>query len=204
MLVERMRRDLQEARGWFTRQEFSEAIALAQLAPGPLAAQLATYLGFVHYGVLGATLVSLAFVLPSFVMVVALGWAYVAYGGLSWVQAVFYSVGAAVIGIIGRDLPWPVVQRVYDSGQKRLSIHAPAALAGAMSQAAAENLISASGADPAALLGGPAAAAVVVLSTPYRSDASAARATLGAALAALAPLEELLMRAGGSVAAPAN
>ena len=57
----------------------------------------------------------------------------------------------------------------------------------------------------AALLGGPAAAAVVVVSTPYRSDASGARATLGAALAALAPLEELLMRAGGSVAAsPAN
>jgi chromate transporter len=68
--------------------------------PGPLAAQLAIYLGFVHYGILGATLVGVAFVLPSFLMVVALGWAYVQYGGIGWMQAVFYGVGAAVIAII--------------------------------------------------------------------------------------------------------
>src|SRR6185436_3043163 len=74
--------------------------ALAQLAPGPLAAQLAIYLGFVHYKVLGATLAGIAFVIPSFLMVVALGWAYVRYGGLSWMQAVFYGVGPCVIGII--------------------------------------------------------------------------------------------------------
>src|SRR5207253_7582400 len=73
---------------------------LAQLMPGPLAAQLAMYLGYVHYRVLGATVVGIAFVIPSFLMVVALGWAYVRYGGLSWMQAVFYGVGAAVIGII--------------------------------------------------------------------------------------------------------
>jgi chromate transporter len=75
-------------------------LALAQLAPGPLAAQLGIYLGYVHYRVLGATLVGLAFVFPSFLMVVALGWAYSLYGGLSWMQAVFYGVGASVIGII--------------------------------------------------------------------------------------------------------
>ncbi len=68
--------------------------------PGPLAAQLAIYLGYVHYRVKGATLVGVAFVFPSFAMVVALGWAYTLYGGLSWMQAVFYGVGAAVIGII--------------------------------------------------------------------------------------------------------
>jgi chromate transporter len=68
--------------------------------PGPLAAQLAIYLGFIHYGVLGATLVGLAFVIPSFLMVLALGWGYVTYGGISWMQAVFYGVGPAVIGII--------------------------------------------------------------------------------------------------------
>src|SRR6202043_111448 len=54
----------------------------------------------VHYGVVGATLVGIAFVLPSFLMVVALGWAYQLYGGLPWMQAVFYGVGASVIGII--------------------------------------------------------------------------------------------------------
>ncbi|WP_332608463.1 chromate transporter [Achromobacter sp. ESBL13] len=95
-----MHRDLVQARGWITDGDYKEGLALAQLAPGPLAAQLAIYLGYVHYRILGATLVGIAFVLPSFVMVVALGWAYVRFGGLAWMQAVFYGVSAAVIGII--------------------------------------------------------------------------------------------------------
>jgi chromate transporter len=99
-LVGYMHRDLVERRNWITEADYREGMALAQLAPGPLAAQLAIYLGYVHYGVLGATLVGVAFVLPSFVMVLALGWAYVLYGGLSWMRAVFYGVGPAVIGII--------------------------------------------------------------------------------------------------------
>ena len=99
-LVGYMQRDLVEQRRWISDADYKEGLALAQLAPGPLAAQLAIYLGYVHYGILGATVVGLAFVLPSFVMVVAMGMAYVAYGGLSWMQAVFYGVGACVIGII--------------------------------------------------------------------------------------------------------
>lgn len=99
-LVGYMHRDLVEQRGWITEADYKEGLALAQLAPGPLAAQLGIYMGYVHYRVLGATLAGLAFVLPSFLMVVALGWAYVRYGGLPWMQAVFYGVGAAVIGII--------------------------------------------------------------------------------------------------------
>lgn len=99
-LVGYMHRDLVEQRGWITEADYKVGMALAQLAPGPLAAQLGIYLGFVHYGVLGATLVGVAFVLPSFLMVLALGWAYVTYGGLAWMQAVFYGVGAAVVGII--------------------------------------------------------------------------------------------------------
>lgn len=99
-LVGYMHRDLVEQRKWITEADYKEGLALAQLAPGPLAAQLAIYLGYVHYHILGATLVGLAFVLPSFFMVVALGIAYVAYGGLPWMQAVFYGVGACVIGII--------------------------------------------------------------------------------------------------------
>src|SRR5262245_30206453 len=99
-LVGYMHRDLVERLKWITDADYREGLALAQLAPGPLAAQLAIYLGFVHYRVLGATLVGIAFVLPSFVMVLAIGWAYVLYGGLSWMQAVFYGVGASVIGII--------------------------------------------------------------------------------------------------------
>ncbi len=99
-LVGYMHRDLVEQRGWISEAEYKEGLTLAQLMPGPLAAQLAIYLGFVHYGVLGATLVGVAFVLPSFLMVLALGWAYVHFGGLSWMQAVFYGVGASVIAII--------------------------------------------------------------------------------------------------------
>src|SRR5215207_5507918 len=99
-LVGYMYRDLVEQRQWIAEEEYKEGLALAQLAPGPLAAQLAIYLGYVHYRITGATLAGIAFVIPSFVMVVALGIAYVAYGGLPWMQAVFYGVGAAVIGII--------------------------------------------------------------------------------------------------------
>jgi chromate transporter len=85
---------------WISETEYSEGMTLAQVAPGPLAAQLAIYLGYVHYGILGATLVGIAFVLPSFLMVLGLSWAYTRYGGLSWMQSVFYGVGACVIGII--------------------------------------------------------------------------------------------------------
>ncbi|NDD11675.1 MAG: chromate transporter [Betaproteobacteria bacterium] len=99
-LVGFMHRDLVEERQWITEADYKEGLALAQIAPGPLAAQLAIYLGYVHYRILGATVAGLAFVLPSFAMVVALGMAYVSYGGLPWMQAVFYGVGAAVLGIM--------------------------------------------------------------------------------------------------------
>ena len=99
-LVGYMQRDLVEQRGWIAEADYKEGLALAQLSPGPLAAQLAMYLGYVRYHVLGATLVGLAFIWPSFLIVVALGWLYTIYGGLTWMQAVFYGVGASVIGII--------------------------------------------------------------------------------------------------------
>ncbi|PWA07778.1 chromate transporter [Flavobacterium laiguense] len=99
-LVGYMHRDLVENKKWINDTDFKEGLALSQLAPGPLAAQLGIYIGFVHFGVLGATLSGLAFVLPSFIMVVLIGIAYQAYGGLPWMQAVFYGISAAVIGII--------------------------------------------------------------------------------------------------------
>jgi chromate transporter len=99
-LVGYMYRDLVESRGWISENDYKEGLTLAQLMPGPLAAQLAMYLGYVHYRVLGATIVGIAFVLPSFLMVVAIGFGYVRFGGLPWMQALFYGVGAAVIGII--------------------------------------------------------------------------------------------------------
>ena len=102
-LAGHMQQDLVDGRGWITQQDYVEGLALAQLAPGPLAAQLAIYLGYVRAGILGATLVGAAFVLPSFLMVLALSAAYVRYGGLSWMQGMFYGIGAAVIAIIARS-----------------------------------------------------------------------------------------------------
>jgi chromate transporter len=99
-LVGYMHRDLVERKNWLAEEEYREGLALAQLAPGPLAAQLAIYIGFVHFRIIGATVAGLAFVIPSFVMVLGLGYAYIRAGGLPWMQAVFYGVGAAVIGII--------------------------------------------------------------------------------------------------------
>jgi chromate transporter len=102
-LVGFMQRDLVEERGWVSKQDYLDGLALAQLAPGPLAAQLAIYLGYIRGGIAGATIVSVLFVLPSFLMVWALSVAYVRFGGLSWMQALFYGIGAAVIGIIARS-----------------------------------------------------------------------------------------------------
>lgn len=98
-----MQRDLVERRGWVSEEDYKEGLSLAQLAPGPLAAQLAIYLGWVRAGLLGATLVGLAFVLPSLMMVLVLSAMYVRFGGLPWMQGVFYGIGAAVIAIIAQS-----------------------------------------------------------------------------------------------------
>lgn len=99
-LVGYMHRDLVESKQWLTEEEYKEGLALAQLAPGPLAAQLGIYIGFVHYGLLGATLTGLAFVIPSFIMVVIIGIVYKLYSGIALMREIFYGVGAGVIGII--------------------------------------------------------------------------------------------------------
>jgi chromate transporter len=99
-LVGFMHRDLVEQRRWISEDTYKLSLALAQIMPGPLAAQTAIAIGYFEGGVLGATLAGLAFILPSFVMVVAISVAYVAYGGLWWMQALFYAIGATVIAII--------------------------------------------------------------------------------------------------------
>ncbi len=120
-LVGAMHRDLVENRKWITEEDYKEGLTLAQLAPGPLAAQLGIYIGFIHYRVLGATLAGLAFILPSFVMVVALGMAYKVFGGLPWMQAIFYGVGAAVIGIILLSSYKLTIKSVGKFNQKSIS-----------------------------------------------------------------------------------
>ena len=102
-LAGHMQHDLVETRGWISPQDYREGLALAQLSPGPLAAQLAMYLGWVRFGRLGATLVAVAFILPSLLMVVVLSALYLRFGGLPWMQSAFYGVGAAVIAIVARS-----------------------------------------------------------------------------------------------------
>ncbi|WP_266368392.1 chromate transporter [Tellurirhabdus rosea] len=132
-LVSAMHRDLVVSRQWIEENDYREGLALAQLAPGPLAAQLAIYIGYVHYRIVGATLVGLAFVLPSFLMVLAIGWAYVQFGGLPWMQALFYGVGAAVIGIIANGTYKLTTKTVGNDGLS-ISLFVLSALATAITE----------------------------------------------------------------------
>jgi chromate transporter len=139
-----MQRDLVEERGWVTREEYVNGLALAQLAPGPLAAQLAIYLGWARAGILGATLVALAFVLPSLLMVLAISAAYVRFGGLAWMQSAFYGIGAAVIAIILRSA-YKLVRLTLARDPLLWIIFAANAVATAMLEAEVVSLILACG-----------------------------------------------------------
>src|SRR3954447_4405194 len=99
-LVGYMQRDLVEDRRWFTQQEFEQGLAVGQTMPGPLAAQTAMWLGFLHAGARGAVAVAVPFVLPPFLIVTAIAVLYAEYQGLGWVHAVFLGVGPAVLAII--------------------------------------------------------------------------------------------------------
>ncbi len=109
-LVGYMQRDLVETRKWVSKEDYFEGLAFSQLCPGPLAAQLAKYLGWVHSGTLGATLTGAAFILPSFLMVLGLASLYVHFGQLAWIQGLFYGIGAAVSAIIVRSA-WKLIQK---------------------------------------------------------------------------------------------
>ena len=109
-LVGYMQRDLVEKRKWVSGEDYLEGLAFSQLCPGPLAAQLAKYLGWLHSGTKGATLAGLAFILPSFLMVFGLASLYVHFGQLAWIQGLFYGIGAAVSAIIVRSA-WKLMER---------------------------------------------------------------------------------------------
>lgn len=166
-LVGHMQKDLVDDRRWISRQDYLEGLALAQLAPGPLAAQLAMYLGWIRAGVLGATLVSAAFILPSFLMTVALAAAYLRYGGLGWIQGAFYGIGAAVIAIIARGA-WKLTKLSLKRDLFLWGIFAVAGLVTAITESEIVWLFLGAGVlailvkAPPRLRSGPAAAAAVV------------------------------------------
>ncbi len=99
-LVGYMQRDLVERRGWFTETEYRQGLALAQTMPGPLAAQLAMWFGYLQAGALGAAAVAVPFVAPACLLVTAVAVIYTKYEGLAIVHEIFLGVGPAVLAII--------------------------------------------------------------------------------------------------------
>ncbi len=94
-----MQRDLVPRR-WITEEEYVQGLAFSQMMPGPLAAQLAMWIGYLRHGVLGASLVGIVFILPTYLIVLIISILYVAYHGLSLVQSLFYGIGPVVIAIV--------------------------------------------------------------------------------------------------------
>src|SRR2546430_9713335 len=84
-LVGYMQRDLVEERHWFSEPEFQQALAVGQTMPGPLAAQVAMWFGYLHAGARGAVAIALPFVIPPFILVTAVAVLYAKYQGLNWV-----------------------------------------------------------------------------------------------------------------------
>jgi chromate transporter len=176
-LVGFMQRDLVDERGWISREDYLDGLALAQLAPGPLAAQLAMYLGYVRGGAAGATLVALLFVLPSFLIVWALSVLYVRYGGLPWMQALFYGIGAVVIAIIARSA---IKLARLTLGKRRLlwAIFAALALSTAWTEREDASLVLAAGALTLAVQRRSGTAAFLLGAAPLAGAAAPTLATL--------------------------
>jgi chromate transporter len=131
-----MQLELVGRRRWFSEDEFAKSLALAQLAPGPLAAQVAFCLGYLHSKLRGALAVGLAFILPSFALTLLLGALYLRYGGLPWLAAAFYGVGAVVIGIIVVS-----AYRLAGAPRKRRLLWGIAAVTAAVTAWRAEELV---------------------------------------------------------------
>lgn len=99
-LIGYMEQDLVEKKQWFTKKQYLHSLALAQIVPGPVAQQMAIYFGWLKGKIWGATLVAIAFLLPSFLIVLGLSTLYERYQGLRWIDAFFYGMAAAVVAVI--------------------------------------------------------------------------------------------------------
>lgn len=159
-LVGYMQRDLVETRGWITKDDYAQGLALAQLAPGPLAAQVSIYIGWLRGGALGAAAVGVAFVLPSFVMVVLLSMLYLRFGGVPGMQAAFYGIGAAVIALIARGA-WKLVKSTLAKDKLAWLICAVNAVVTGWTESELVSVVIASGLVMLVVRGWPKAAAAV-------------------------------------------
>ena len=99
-LANSMRRDLVEARGWLTAEEYENGLALAAACPGPLAYQLAVYCGYVRFGVVGGLAIAVAFGLAPFLIVTFAAWLYVRFTNNWQLRALFYGIAPVVVALI--------------------------------------------------------------------------------------------------------
>ncbi|HVT56337.1 MAG TPA: chromate efflux transporter [Xanthobacteraceae bacterium] len=99
-LVGQMERELVTERGWLTKEQMREAIAICQSLPGPLAIQVGIYISYLRGGFWGAWAGGWSFIFPNFVIVAGLAALYVYLGDLKQITAVFYGVSPAVIALI--------------------------------------------------------------------------------------------------------
>src|SRR5437870_11667372 len=122
-----MQRDLVERRRWFTQEEYLQGLAVSQTLPGPLAAQLAMWLGYVRRGFWGAVVAAVPFILPPFVIVSIVAALYVSFRGTSIIQALFYGIGPTVIALILRGA-WKLVRVTVQSDPRLWAIFAVVAV----------------------------------------------------------------------------
>ncbi|HEV2950551.1 MAG TPA: chromate efflux transporter [Actinomycetota bacterium] len=97
-----MHQELVERRRWIDEGRFLHALSYCMLLPGPEAMQLATYVGWLLHRIRGGLVAGIAFVLPSFFLLMALSWVFVVHGDLRWVAGAFAGVAAAVVAIVAQ------------------------------------------------------------------------------------------------------
>lgn len=95
-----MQEQAQEQRGWLTREEFSDGLAVCNILPGPASTQMVTYIGWVRGGLKGGLVAAFGFIWPAFSMMVLLSWLYFTYGALAQVNAFFYGLKPVVVAIV--------------------------------------------------------------------------------------------------------
>jgi chromate transporter len=94
-----MQSEIQEERRWLSKEAFLEGLALVNMLPGPPAAQLSIYIGHACRGWRGGVVAGLCFMLPAFIILMSLTWAYMAYGSFAFARHAFYGLGPAVLAI---------------------------------------------------------------------------------------------------------
>jgi chromate transporter len=95
-----MHQELVERRRWISEKRFLHALNYCMVLPGPEAQQLATYIGWLMHRTWGGIVAGVLFLLPSFFILMALSWAYIAYGDVAWVAGLFYGIKPAVTAIV--------------------------------------------------------------------------------------------------------